>query len=253
MMIPSRPRAGAMLATLAAAALPALAQTGIAPGGTVSGSLGANTSVYQLFGHSGTVHASQAAGTASAPYLSFGASDGSSTVFSFAAVNGGLNCCGNPGALSGPDGTGGSTHVAALNGLSGIGGNTQLGLVAVFTTEADPFGQAAPAALTWNAAQQAGAQAPALHQVFFVGDGRAGLNNGSGARLDFLAPSGATRLYLGFADSFAFNGAPSYYGDNQGALSYTVNLMAPVPEPASGVLALLGLGGLIALRRRRPG
>ncbi|HEY1130655.1 MAG TPA: PEP-CTERM sorting domain-containing protein [Roseateles sp.] len=243
-------RAAAVLAALTAA-LPAWAQTTLAPGGTASGTVTANTSIYQLFGHSGTVHASQAATTASAPYYSFAASDGSSTSFSFESVTGGVNCCGNPAALSGADGYSGSTNVLPLNGLSGIFGNTQLGLVAVFTSEADPFGQTAPASLNWNASTQAGTQSPLLNQVFFVGDGHAGLNKPAGQLLSFVAPAGATRLYIGFADSYSFSGLPGYYSDNRGELNYTLTLSAPVPEPASALLALAGVGLLVATRRRQ--
>lgn len=242
--------AGPMLA--ASLSLPAQAQTSIAPGGAASGSVNATTSIYQIFGHSGTDYTGQAASTTSAPYLSFGVSDGSHAVFSFSAVSGGTNCCGVPHALSGPDGAAGTTNVKAYNGLSGVIGNTQLGLVAVFTSETDPFGSTAPATLSWDAAALGGQLKPALNQVFHGGDGRAGLHDSTGALLSFSAPAGATRLYSGLADSYSFQGLPSYYGDNQGALAYTVS-MAPVPEPTSGALLMLGLASMGALLRRRRG
>lgn len=236
-----------LVGTLATAfAGQAAAQTAIAAGGSVSGSVDGTASIYQLFGHSGTTEASQAAATTDAPYLSFGAGN----VFTFTSVTGGVNCCSNPGDLFTPDGrSGASTGVLSLNGLSPTVGNTALGLVAVFTSNTDPAGGVAPAALAYDASAPA-SLAPALNQVFYVGDGRQGLDNPAGALLSFTAPVGATRLYIGFADAFSFNGASSYYQDNPGSVSYTVALSA-VPEPSSVVLGGFGMAAAIALTRRR--
>ncbi|MEF7617005.1 PEP-CTERM sorting domain-containing protein [Aquincola sp. MAHUQ-54] len=236
-------RSIATLALMAAATAAAQAQTTIAAGGTVSGAVTANTSIYQIFGHSG----SQPSAAADAPYLAF--APGADRVFTFTAMSGGVTCCG-PATWYGLDGGGGTTRVNGINGLSGVQANTALPLVAVFTTDADPFGGAAPANLpAWTAAGAASV-APALHQVFVIGDGRAGVNNAAGALLSYTAPEGATRLYLGFADSWSFQGNPGYYADNLGGVNYTVAL-APVPEPAS--VALMAAGGLLlgAVRRRR--
>lgn len=224
----------------------AAAQTAIAAGASVSGSVAGTSSIYQLFGHSGTVNASEAPFTTDAPYLSFNAG----SVFTFTSVTGGINCCSNPGDLFTPDGRSGmSTGVLPLNGLSGTTGNTALGLVAVFTSETDPAGGVAPAALPYDAGA-ATSLSPQLNQVVYVGDGRAGLDNPSGALLNFTAPVGATRLYIAFADAYAFNGPSSYYHDNPGSVSYTVSLAA-VPEPDSIVLTGFGLVSALALTRRR--
>ena len=60
-----------------------------------------------------------------------------------------------------------ASNIGGLNGISNATGNTQLPLVAMFGSEADPFGQAAPAALpAWDAGNPV-SQAPALYQVFF--------------------------------------------------------------------------------------
>lgn len=63
--------------------------------------------------------------------------------------------------------------------------------------------------------------------------------------------SGATRLYLGFADAwngFSVTRSPGHYADNGGTLSVTINA---IPEPATLSL-LLGLSvSAVALWLRR--
>lgn len=61
---------------------------------------------------------------------------------------------------------------------------------------------------------------PQLGQVFFIGDGHPG--DSGGATHDFVVPKGATRLFLGYADGFGFQGTPGAYGDNKGGLAVTV-------------------------------
>ncbi len=238
-----------LAAAFLAAAFAASAQAApIVLGGTVNTNVSANSSIYQIFGHSGS--ASPAYGPAAdAVLLNFAA--GANNLFHFSA-SGLTNCCSGAGNTQ-ADGASGSTNVQGLNGLSSASGNSQLALLGVFTSEADPFGGSAPAALAWNA-NSPQSLSPLLNQVFYIGDGKSGFLNAAGNALDFLAPSGATRLYLGVADAWAFGGPSGYYNDNTGQYAVTIQLAAPaqgeVPEP--GTLGLIGLGmaGLLGARRR---
>jgi hypothetical protein len=166
-----------------------------------------------------------------------------------------------PTGFNGPDGgpyyT--QTDVSSFGGISGvIHDQKTLFMVGVFldaTEPADP----APARLNFSDTALTGSftsLAPALNQVFFIGDGRTG--TGSGATQSFYVPATATRLYLGFPDSYnmglnTITGPPGFYGDNDGTLLATFSVTA-VPEPASGVVGLLvalWLGSLRARSRQR--
>jgi len=67
-----------------------------------------------------------------------------------------------------------------------------------------------------------------------------------GAGGTFVAPSGATKLYLGLPDGFSFQGPPGAYNDNTGG--FTVS----VPEPSTWAMLILGMSliGFSARRRR---
>jgi len=118
-------------------------------------------------------------------------------------------------------------------------------LIGVFLDDQEPAG-AAPARVDFSN-DSFTSFSPILSQTFFIGDGLTG--TGVGDVQTFNVPAGATRLFLGFADAFNFQGPAGTYVDNGGTLQVTVTA-TPAPEPSSSVLALLGVG-VAALRRRR--
>ena len=70
--------------------------------------------------------------------------------------------------------------------------------------------------------------APGLGQVFFIGDGR----NATGQSQVFIAPAGATRLFVGLADGSGFYGPPTCYADNTGSFEFKVEAepaLIPIP------------------------
>ncbi len=120
----------------------------------------------------------------------------------------------------------GSTDISSYGGISGIAHSQRIMfLTGVFLTDATPA-DPAPARLSFTDASTSFASlSPLLDQTFYIGDGLTG--HGSGAVQQFYVPQGATRLYLGFADSMNFHSSPGQYGDNSGQL--TVNYTAVVP------------------------
>ena len=93
---------------------------------------------------------------------------------------------------------------------------------------------------------------PGLGQVFFVGDGLTG--TGEGATQTFVAPAGATRLFLGTVDAQNFFGLPGCYGDNSG--SYQMHITGSTPlslrpagsQGSAGVSATPPAGATTAAR-----
>lgn len=182
---------------------------------------------------------------------------GSGRILSFSSVTGattanGANAFGPDGGTYSPN----TLDIQNFNNLSGVYTTTQnrhMALFGVFTA-GTPAGSA-PARLDVTS-DAFTSLSPVLDQVFLIGDGRVG---SGGAVQQFLVPDNATELYLGFADGFydggvPFQGRPSAYNDNTGALtaSYSVVSSAVTPEP--GAWALLGasvLTGAGLLRRRK--
>jgi hypothetical protein len=174
-------------------------------------------SIYQVFGNPGSVDDS----ASDAPRCNFTA--GSSNLFRISA-EGGVNCCGSVEFLGTADGGnffGLDTNITGINGLSDAVGSLGLGLLGVFTSETNPAGLEPPPPLPWDASAPR-SLSPQLNQVFYVGDGRAGLDDPEGAMLTFTAPPSATRLYLGLADANFFEGDPSFYFDNVGSIQSKV-------------------------------
>jgi len=181
--------------------------------------------------------------------LLFGAGD----TFTFAAT-GSVNYGGGT-PTDPPDGN--------VNYLTGHGSGAENGisnvtmpvdaLLGVFIGPGQPNANVAPSALDFStaASQNYLTLHPLVQQVFYIGDG---LTSG-GTIQNVIAPSGATRLYLGMMDG-------SGWYNNTGSFRVIVtdlNLSsAPVPEASTtvsfGLLLALGLGGLvIAARRKKTG
>jgi hypothetical protein len=179
---------------------------------------------------------------------------GPGQVLTFSSVTGFTDCCNSTPATNADGGSAGPTTISAANGISGIKAPTLMFLAGVFLTAAAPSGTA-PASLDFTGNTAFTSLSPLLNQMFYIGDGRTG--NGSGTIQTFLVPTGATRLFLGFADSFAFS-APNhgFYDDNVGALQATFDITggtSVVPVPAALPLLLSGLGIFGWMARRRVG
>jgi hypothetical protein len=122
-----------------------------------------------------------------------------------------------------PGGDGkGKTDITSYGGISGIvDGRHGMFLVGVFLTD-DPPANLAPRRLDFTKREGFRTLAPQMGQTFFIGEG--------GDRT-VTVPSGATRLFLGFADAYSsgesglkgnYQGRPGYYDNNDGHLCVAV-------------------------------
>jgi PEP-CTERM motif. len=156
----------------------------------------------------------------------------------------------------GPEGSfdpGDGTYITGYSGsgLSGIAvDDRQMFLAGVFLGPTNPG--AAPVNFNYTTTSpDALSFSPLLGQVFFIGDG---LGTGLVAQ-QFFVPSGATRLFFGFADGIPGFGssttpmAPGQYNDNRGSISVTYDLIS-TPEPLSFLLVGAGIAALGLFRRR---
>ena len=185
------------------------------------------------------------------PSYSFNASPGQDIIFS--SITGEVGC--NSTLTNGPDGTcfpQYGTSITSDNGLSGIVvQNLNLFLAGVFLDANEP-GSAAPARLRYNFGTPDSLTtddvtfAPAIDQVFFIGDGQ----TSSGTSQIFQVPDTASRLYFGFADSF--DSYPGYYDDNVGSLTVQGDLVSQTPEPATIALVTFALMLIGGYKMRKP-
>lgn len=167
----------------------------------------------------------------------------------FSATGGADNAGGSPAPT--PDGYTGSLFDMTADYGTGISGAQQVnvsGLVGVFIGSGAPGG-AAPAQL--NSGVTFASLAPGLDQIFWIGDGLTGDGSGLGSTQTFLAPSGATRLFLGTVDGFGWS-------NNVGNVSVMINDLTGVggvPEPSTWAMMILGFAGVgfMAYRRKQNG
>lgn len=125
-----------------------------------------------------------------------------------------------------PDG--GVPNGSIISGLGGISGyrGAEGALVGLFLGKGNPAANPTPKTLNFTA-RGLGLSfpqlSPQLGQIFFIGNGRAGSNN---VVQKFTAPEGATRLFVGLADGFGFDGPPGAYEDNNGFFRVAIRRLA---------------------------
>ncbi len=141
---------------------------------------------------------------------------GSDRVVTFRRVKGRVNPIRGETPWNGAGGDGrGPTSVNSWEGISGIVHRRNgMFLVGVFLDDKRPR-DPAPPRLSFTGREEFRTLAPRLSQTFFVGDG---------AGRSYRVPRSATRLFMGFADAYAYIGNPGWYGNNGGKLSVTVEL-----------------------------
>ena len=156
------------------------------------------------------------------------------------SASGTTNYNGCTGTSPDGGGCGGAFTTGPADSVSAYDGPPNA-LIGVFLDASTPSGTA-PSALDFStlAAQGQATISPQLRQVFFIGDGLTG--TGSGTAQHFVIPSGATRLYLGSADSWGRN------ANNTGSFTVVVSdaTASPNPIPLPGT-ALLAITALLAM------
>ncbi len=153
----------------------------------------------------------------------------------------------------GPGGNGVSgSDLLSLDGISGYIG-PEGPLAGVFLDDSIPSSGPAPATLDFSPAGlgvDSPSLSPVLGQVFYIGDG---VTSGNDFQ-EFIAPAGATRLFLGIPDGFGFDGPPGAYDDNDGVYQVRVGvneIPSVIPEPLTSTFGLMGLSALVLSLRRR--
>lgn len=133
----------------------------------------------------------------------------------------------NPNAPPDGDPGGWTTSISSLAGVSGYQGPMGA-FVGVFLGDGNPATATPPPTLDFigGPGTTFASLAPALAQVFFIGDGYSAQNGPGpgrgGVPQEFTVPAGATRLFLGFADKSFQLSRPGHYDDNTGSVEVTV-------------------------------
>ncbi len=144
------------------------------------------------------------------------------------------------------------SSLTAFGGISGYLG-PQGPLTGVFLSDAIPSA-GPPGTLDFStpALRDFASLSPELGQVFYIGDGKTSAD----VFQQFIAPAGATRLFLAIPDGFGFAGAPGAYDDNDGSYRIRIGVnevpvVPGIPEPETYALMLAGLAALGIVKRRR--
>jgi hypothetical protein len=140
----------------------------------------------------------------------------SARAVTFPRIVGRVNPISSNDDWNGPEGDRkGPTDVQSLAGISGIvHGRNGMFLVGVFLGDgAAP--RSAPPRLDFTSRERFGQLSPRVGQTFLVGDGKGRI---------YGVPSGATRLFLGFADAYLYVGPPGWYDNNAGRVVATVRI-----------------------------
>lgn len=158
------------------------------------------------------------------PDVSFASAAGE--VLTVPSVTGAVYCDSSMVRTATPNGPcGGDSSATDLNPVGAISGivdtNSNDFLTGVFLSGAPPTGSP-PASLNFSSSA-IGADyttlSPQLGQTFLIGNGR----TSSGTLHQIIVPAGATRLSLGIADGYDFEGDPGYYDDDGGAYQASVD------------------------------
>jgi len=140
-------------------------------------------------------------------------------VVTFPRITGKITPIVGDAPYNGPEGDRrGPTNIKSFKGISGIMDFTNgMFLVGVFLTDSPPK-RPAPPRFDFTDKEKFDVLAPRLGQTFFVGDGKG---------RSYRVPPTATRLFVGFADGFFYQGAPGWYDNNAGSLDVTIKVSRP--------------------------
>jgi hypothetical protein len=207
-----------------------------------------DTANIQGAGHSVAPNPGGGSGGTLPPFFTFAANSG--FVFQATSVVGTTSLTPGYDGINGEGTSSFSTNISSFGGISGIINTNRSGfLVGVFLDGTEPVAGTEPARLSFASPENFTTLSPLLRQTFLIGDGKA---DSGGAVQSFVAPPGATRLFLGFADAPGYTGLAGAFQDNSGrsvTVTFTDPVVAgPVPSPVSAPafgpagLLLLGLG-----------